>query len=95
MTYCYSENLFDLAGIHEKGRKGNGTIFIFPAGNGKNHDDTCACDGYVNSIYTMVISAVNYDGSFTHYSERCAAIIATVYAGNSRNKLSYNIVRSI
>lgn len=68
---------------------------MFPAGNGRNQDDTCGSDGYVNSIYTIAIAGVDYDGTTTYYSERCAAVMATVYAGNRKNKLPYNMVRRV
>lgn len=87
--------LTDLAGVYEKGRGRKGLIFTFPAGNGRDHDDTCGSDGYVNSIHTIAVAGVDYDGSTTYYSERCAAVMASVYAGNRKNKLPYNMVSRI
>ena len=42
--------------------------------------DSCAYNGYVNSIYTIAISGVNKDGSLPSYSEMCTAIMATAYS---------------
>lgn len=61
------------------GRNGSGSIFVFSAGNGGGAGDSCAFNGYVNSIHTIAISAVNWDGSVPIYNERCAAIMAVTY----------------
>ena len=62
-----------------QGRNGKGSIFVFSAGNGGISGDSCAFNGYVNSIHTIAISAVNWDGSLPHYTERCASIMAVTY----------------
>ncbi|CAH3192253.1 unnamed protein product [Porites evermanni] len=50
------------------GRKKRGSIFVFAAGNGGIlAKDSCAYNGYVNSIYTIAISSVNRDGSVPYY----------------------------
>lgn len=54
---------------------------MFAAGNGKPDGDNCACDGYVSSIYTVVVAGCDESGHVTHYSERCAAILTTAYSG--------------
>lgn len=54
---------------------------MFAAGNGKSDGDNCACDGYVNSIYTIVVASCDDSGHVNHYSERCAAIMVTAYSG--------------
>ena len=41
--------------------------------------DDCNADGYVNSIYTLGIGAVNEHGVSTYYGERCAAMFAVTY----------------
>jgi len=61
------------------GRNNKGSIFVFAAGNGGIPGDSCAFSGYVNSIYTIAISAVNWDGSVPAYTEQCAAIMAVTY----------------
>jgi len=72
-----------------QGRDGKGAIYVFAAGNGKSEDDNCACDGYVNSIYTIVVASCDDNGHVTHYSERCAAIMCTAYSGSG---LAKNVV---
>ena len=52
---------------------------MFAAGNGGIAGDSCAFSGYVNSIHTIAISAVNWDGSVPAYIEQCAAIMAVTY----------------
>ncbi|KAL5239580.1 hypothetical protein ACI65C_006990 [Semiaphis heraclei] len=74
-----------LKGIHN-GRDGKGAIYVFAAGNGKIEGDNCACDGYVNSIYTIVIASCDDSGHVAHYSERCASIMATAYSGSGQEK---------
>lgn len=59
---------------------------MFAAGNGKADGDNCACDGFVNSIYTIVIASCDDSGHVTYYSERCASIMATAYSGSGLTK---------
>lgn len=61
------------------GRHGKGSIYVFSAGNGGIAGDSCAFNGYVNSIRTIAISAVNWDGSVPAFAEQCAAIMAVTY----------------
>lgn len=56
---------------------------MLTAGNGKLSNDNCGADGYVNYIDGTVIAAANQLGKATHYSERCSAIFATAYSGDS------------
>ncbi|KAE9538815.1 hypothetical protein AGLY_005397 [Aphis glycines] len=90
-TGTFMEHLTDFVkrslskGIHQ-GRDGKGAIYVFAAGNGKTEGDNCACDGYVNSIYTIVIASCDDSGHVAHYSERCASIMATAYSGSGQEK---------
>lgn len=53
---------------------------MFASGNGGvSFYDSCAFDGYVNSIYTIAISGLKSDGSLPVFSEPCAGIIAVTY----------------
>ncbi|XP_015764927.1 PREDICTED: furin-like protease kpc-1 [Acropora digitifera] len=65
----------------EKGRRKRGSIYVFAVGNGgfllKN---SCAFNGYVNSIYTIGITGINSDGSIPSYGEHCAGIMAVTYS---------------
>lgn len=45
-----------------QGRKGRGSIFVWASGNGGRHDDSCNCDGYTNSIFTLSISSATQGG---------------------------------
>ena len=57
---------------------------MFAAGNGGIlAKDSCAYNGYVNSIYTIAISSVNRDGSVPYYGERCPGIMAVAYSRDS------------
>ncbi|KAL1401872.1 hypothetical protein pipiens_006339 [Culex pipiens pipiens] len=38
-------------------RLGKGSIFIWASGNGGRYTDSCNCDGYTNSIFTLSISS--------------------------------------
>ncbi len=42
--------------------------------------DSCAYNGYVNSIYTIAITGVGRDGSIPSYGERCPGIMAVTYS---------------
>ncbi len=66
-----------------QGRQGKGTIFLFAAGNGGFVKDTCAADGYCNSIYTIGIGAVNSNGEQTPYDEQCAGKMAMTFVDST------------
>ena len=55
-----------------KGRGGKGSIYVWAAGNGGEAGDSCAADGYVNSIYTIAIGAANSSGFQSEYDEVCS-----------------------
>ncbi|PFX21748.1 Furin-1 [Stylophora pistillata] len=65
------------------GRGGLGAIYTFSAGNGGLTGDSCAYNGYVNSIYTIAINGVNKDGSRPSYAEECPGIMATTFSRDS------------
>ena len=68
---------------------------MWAAGNGGRFDiDSCAADGYVQSIYTIAIGSVASDGEPAYYDERCSAKIASMFVSNSFSNISvvsYNI----
>ena len=39
-----------------QGRGGKGNVFVFAAGN-KGPSESCSCNGYVTSIYTIAVTA--------------------------------------
>ena len=75
--------------FHFQGRGGLGSIFVFSGGNGGLIvKDSCAFNGYVNSIYTIAITGINSDGSVPDYGENCGAIMAVTYSKAAYGDLS-------
>lgn len=67
------------------GRKGKGSIFVWASGNGGRFNDSCSCDGYANSIYTLSISSTSENSEKPWYLEECTSTLATTYSsGDSR-----------
>ncbi|CAI9721293.1 furin-like protease kpc-1 isoform X1 [Octopus vulgaris] len=66
-----------------KGRGGLGSIFVWASGNGGRDGDSCNCDGYTNSIYTLSISSATENGNIPWYSEACSSTLATTYSSGS------------
>ena len=60
---------------YRKGRGGLGAIFVWATGNGGHYDDYCNCDGYITSIYTVSIGAVNDRGKSPWYAEPCPSTL--------------------
>lgn len=78
-----------------QGRGGLGSIFVWASGNGGREQDSCNCDGYTNSIYTLSISSTTESGNVPWYSEPCSSTLATTYSsGNPGEKqiVSENIL---
>ncbi|CAI4227597.1 unnamed protein product [Auanema sp. JU1783] len=69
-------------GIRE-GRRGKGSVFIWASGNGGKDADSCNCDGYTNSIYTLSISSATENGNIPWYSEACSSTLATTYSSGA------------
>ena len=72
-----------------------GAIYTFAAGNGGITQDSCAYNGYVNSIYTIAINGVNKDGSNPSYAEECPAIMATAYSRDTLSGLGKVVSKNI
>lgn len=66
-----------------KGRNGKGSIFVWASGNGGRDKDSCNCDGYTNSIYTLSISSASEAGNVPWYSEACSSTLASTYSSGS------------
>ncbi|XP_052791389.1 furin-like protease kpc-1 isoform X1 [Mya arenaria] len=62
------------------GRHGKGAIFVWASGNGGRQHDSCSCDGYTNSIYTLSISGVSQNILKPFYLEECASTLATTFS---------------
>ncbi|MBJ7390634.1 MAG: S8 family serine peptidase [Chthoniobacterales bacterium] len=59
----------------EIGRGGNGTIFLWAAGNGLDVNDNSNYDGYANSIYTIAVGAFDSQSRQAWYSESGANLV--------------------
>ncbi|KAK7116541.1 proprotein convertase subtilisin/kexin type 4-like isoform X2 [Littorina saxatilis] len=68
------------------GRGGKGSIFVWASGNGGSAQDSCNCDGYANSIYTLSISSTSEHGTKPWYLEECASTLATTYSSGAYNE---------
>ena len=66
-----------------QGRGGRGSIFIFAAGNGGRMKDSCSCDGYVSSVYSIGISSVTERGTVPFYTEACPSILASTLSSGA------------
>jgi hypothetical protein len=65
------------------GRNGSGSIYIFSSGNGGQHGDSCAADGFSSNIYTIGVGSADQSGYQAYYDENCSAKMAVTYSYNS------------
>ena len=70
--------------MYFQGRNSKGSIYVFASGNGGRYHDSCAADGYVNSIYTIAVGSADQDGRQAYYDEDCSAKMAVTFSHNSR-----------
>lgn len=54
---------------------------MWVVGNG-GLNDNCNGDGYVKSIYMMLIISVGVDGWVVYYVEVCVLVFVVIYFGN-------------
>lgn len=66
--------------VLSQGRQGKGSIFVWASGNGGSYQDSCNCDGYTNSIFTLSISSTSETGRKPWYLEECSSTLATTYS---------------
>ncbi|KAL5005336.1 hypothetical protein ScPMuIL_018792 [Solemya velum] len=66
-----------------QGRGGKGSIFVWASGNGGSSFDSCNCDGYTNSIYTLSVSSTSQGGTKPWYLEECSSTLATTYSSGA------------
>lgn len=78
--------LSNLSPLCLQGRGGLGSIFVWASGNGGREHDSCNCDGYTNSIYTLSISSATQFGNVPWYSEACSSTLATTYSSGNQNE---------
>jgi hypothetical protein len=69
-----------------QGRNRKGSIFVWASGNGGSSHDSCNCDGYTNSIYTLSISSVSENNQEPWYLEECSSTLATTYSSGDTYK---------
>ena len=72
MSYCFFQ-----------GRDKKGTIFVWATGNGGGYNDTCACDGYVGSPYSVSISSLSDEGLFPFFNEKCSSTMGVTPTGGA------------
>lgn len=68
------------------GRDNKGSIFVWASGNGGSAQDSCNCDGYANSIYTLSISSTSEHGTKPWYLEECSSTLASTYSSGAYNE---------
>ena len=64
-----------------QGRNGKGSIYTFAAGNGGDID-TCAADGYSNSIYTISVGSAASNGEQSEFDELCSSKMVVSFDSN-------------
>lgn len=62
------------------GRGGLGSVYVWATGNGGRNSDHCACDGFVNMVETIAISAIDYCNRIPFYTEACPGVFAVTYS---------------
>ncbi|KAI9291135.1 subtilisin-like protein [Neoconidiobolus thromboides FSU 785] len=68
------------------GRQGRGNVYVFASGNGGLYKDNCNFDGYVNSIYTIAVGAIDRYNKIPKYSEGCSALLLVTYSGDDNGR---------
>ena len=58
---------------------------MWASGNGGAFDD-CAADGYVVSIYTISIGALQVDGTQPWFDEKCSAKLASNFVNDNHGE---------
>jgi len=56
---------------------------VWASGNGGRDGDSCNCDGYTNSIFTLSIGSATENGLVPWYSEACSSTLAATYSSGS------------
>ncbi|CAM4806457.1 unnamed protein product [Rotaria magnacalcarata] len=74
------------------GRGGKGSIFVWASGNGGRSSDSCACDGYITSIYTIAVSSVTETGTKPWFLEECSATLASAYSSGQGGTADHDII---
>jgi subtilisin-like proprotein convertase family protein len=77
-----------LAGGAQTGRQGRGTIYVWAGGNGLAANDNANYDGYVNSIYTIGVAALDDQGNQASYSEPGACLVVTAPSSGGGQRIT-------
>lgn len=75
------------AAAEQEGRGGLGTVYVWAAGNGRVWLDSCNYDGFANSRIVLPVSAVDFFGRDTPYSEWCASAAVSAPSSGTRGPL--------
>ncbi len=67
-----------------QGRQGKGSLFVWAAGNGGLRGDSCAADGYVNSIYTITVGSADRIGQAAYFDEQCSSKLIVAFSHDSQ-----------
>jgi len=86
VPYNNADYVYTLTCLSLQGRGGLGSIYVWASGNGGRNGDSCSCDGYTNSIYTLSISSASENGLVPWYSEPCASTLATTYSSGGTSE---------
>lgn len=74
-----------------QGRSGLGSIFVWAAGNGGRNHDSCNCDGYAVSPYTISVGSVSEKDRKPWYLEMCSSTMTSTYSsGDTTEKQIVN-----
>eukprot|EP00058_Branchiostoma_floridae_P016157 XP_002601645.1 hypothetical protein BRAFLDRAFT_124316 [Branchiostoma floridae] len=66
----------------QAGAKNASKLCYVQCNGGRTHD-SCGCDGYTNSIYTISVSSASEQGKVPWYLEPCASTLATTYSSGA------------
>ena len=64
---------------------------MFPTGNG-GYRDTCAADGYTNSIYTISVGSAASNGRRSKFDEACAGKMVVTFDSNPYKSSGHGVV---
>lgn len=63
--------------VHQSGRQGKGSIYVWAGGNGRTQEDNVNFDGYANRPETIAVAAVDDAGYQAWYSEPGACLLVS------------------
>ena len=72
--------------VYLQGRGGLGSIFVWAAGNGGRSQDSCNCDGYAVSPYTISVGSTSERDVKPWYLERCSSTLTSTYSSGDQNE---------